>query len=494
MKRNCGTVSETPPAGWEDVTDTDLCRVEQDPTFISDQVSLVQAVTLEPDFVFCNRPVGTVVVVKYENVPPATTQTWNFSGTLPGAPVGLSTTGTTNATGTASTTILNVPAGSYTLAELQGRGVCESGDTSSDYQTRGLVQVGGSLPGTGAVNAAPIIGANDLNVAVQKGATTYVAFGNQGCGSVLSGANLQVIKFSDPAGNFTGTTKLAGWDMTITGTAGAATGFNATETTDADAAFFLGIPDGTYTVCETAKANWAVIGSKFNAVNQAGVCRTGVVVNLDQTVEVNFYNQPRVNIEVNKTEISLATPAGAPGNGWSFTLNGCGVGPLVAATGATGQATFSNLPPAVGCSYTVTETVKGGWSAINPVQVAAPTAAGQTSVLSFMNVKIETCITGCTPTTPTTTPTTPTTTPTPETPTPETPTATPETPTAEPTGTEDTAGERTPGPATPIAPSTGTGLMGGGDSGMSMLFALVGLLAISLGTTILALGRKSSRR
>jgi hypothetical protein len=201
-----------------------------------------------------------------------------------------------------------------------------------------------------------------------------------------------------------------------------------------------------------------------------------------------------VNIEVNKTEISLATPAGAPGNGWSFTLTGCGITPQVAATGANGKATFSDLPPAVGCSYTVTETVKSGWSAINPVQVTAPAAAGQTAVLNFTNVKIEVCTNCTTIVTPTPTPPTPTATPTPKTPAPETPTATPETPTQKPTE-EATAGARTPGPGqTPIAPSTGNGFMGNGPAGMNMLLALVGLLALSLGATILAIGRRSSRR
>jgi hypothetical protein len=497
-----GDVTETPADGWEKVT----CEGPEPESFIGQVSGLVASITQfqtrGDSFEFCNQPVGDVVVVKYENVPPATAQNWTFSGTLPGGPVGLSTTGTTNVTDGASTTVANVPAGSYTLAELQGRGVCESGDTSSDYQTRGLVQVGGSLPNASAVNAAPIIGANDLNVTVQKGTTTYVVFGNQGCGSVLSAANLQVIKYSDPAANFTGTTELGGWTISITGTAGAATGFNASEDTVAGTgAFFLGIPDGTYTVCETPKANWVVVGSKYNAVNQAGVCRTGVVVNLDQTVVVKFYNQPRVNIEVNKTEISLATPGGAPGNGWSFTLTGCGITPQVAVTGANGKATFSDLPPAVGCTYTVTETVKSSWSAINPVQVTAPTAAGQTAVLNFTNVKIEVCTDCVTIVTPTPTPTTPTVTPepseTPETPgpseTPETPAITPETTTPGPT--EDTAGARTPGPGqTPIAPSTGNGFMGTGAAGANMLLALVGLLALSLGTTILALGRKSSRR
>ncbi|MCL4866501.1 MAG: hypothetical protein KJZ47_11450, partial [Gemmatimonadales bacterium] len=169
-------------------------------------------------------------------------------------------------------------------------------------------------------------------------------------------------------------------------------------------------------------------------------------------------------------------------------------------TGVDGKATFTDLPPAVGCSYTVTETVIGGWSAINPVQVTAPATAGQTAVLNFTNIKIEVCTNCFTIVTPTPTPEKPTPTATPT--DPSDPTATPtEEPTKEPTKepgeepTEDTAGEKTPGPGqTPIAPSTGTGLLGSGPGGVNMLFALVGLLAISLGTTFLALGRKSSRR
>lgn len=470
-----GDVSENVPADWEEVD----CTPSTAPTQVA------------ADFVFCNRPLGDVVIVKYENVPPAGAQNWNFTGTLPPGAFVVGTIGTTNSTGVTQLQVPNVPVGSYTLAELQGEAACQTGDTSDDYQTRGLVQVGGSLPGAAAIMAAPIIAAANQSVTVEKGATTYVVFGNQGCGSVLTAANLQVSKFSDPAANFTGTTNLTGWQITITGTAGAATGFNASETTGASGAFFLGIPDGTYTVCETAQANWAVVGSKYNAVNQAGVCRTGVVANLGQTATVNFYNQPRVNIEVNKNEISSATPAGGPGAGWSFSLTGCGVGPLVQVTGANGKATFSNLPPAVGCSYTVTETVKAGWSAINPVQVTAPTAAGQTAVLTFTNILIEVC-TNCV--TPTPTPTTPTPTPTPQTPTP-TPTPTEPPATVTETPTETTAGERTPGPGqTPIPPSAGNGIAGSGSNSTSLVLAFLGLLAISTGTTILAFARKSSRR
>ncbi|GIW14687.1 MAG: hypothetical protein KatS3mg063_0540 [Tepidiforma sp.] len=81
---------------------------------------------------------------------------------------------------------------------------------------------------------------------------------------MLSAANLLVNKFSDPLANFTGTTPLGGWTITITGTAGTASRFTTSRHNGAGQAFFLGIPDGTYTVCETLQSGWANVGSKYN--------------------------------------------------------------------------------------------------------------------------------------------------------------------------------------------------------------------------------------
>lgn len=457
---------------------------------------------------FCNRPLGTIVIVKYENVPPATAQTWNFTGTVPTLPTSLSTTGTTNSVGTASTTILNVPVGTYTIAETQGRRECTTGTTSSDWETRGLVQVGGSLPGAGAVNAAPIVSNGSLNVPVQAGQTTYVVFGNIGCGSVLSAANLVVNKFSDPFANFTGTTPLSGWSITITGTAGTANGQTFTATTNgAGQAFFLGIPDGTYTVCETLQPGWQNVGSKYNAVNQAGLCRTGITVNLNETATVNFYNQPRVTIRVQKTLNVIGFTS--PGAGWTFTLTGCGIASQQGTTNQNGVVEFTDLPPAIGCSYTVTETVQSGWTPQFISQTAQPTQGGQVVTLTFLNIRdfnppcVDPNDPRCVPPPPPTvtpTPPTPTTTP-PTTTTPTntpTPTATPtNTPTPTPTNTPVTqvAGERTPGPGqspTPLAPAAGFGF-GHGQGGMSLLLVLAGLVSLSLGLGFLALGRRTNR-
>ncbi|GIW17959.1 MAG: hypothetical protein KatS3mg064_1116 [Tepidiforma sp.] len=449
---------------------------------------------------FCNRPMGTVVIVKYENVPPATAQVWSFTGTVPTLPVSLSTTGTTNSVGTASATILSVPVGTYTIAETQGRRECTTGTTSSDWETRGLVQVGGSLPGAGDVNAAPVVSDGSLSVPVQAGQTTYVVFGNIGCGSVLSAANLVVNKFSDPFANFTGTTPLSGWSITITGTAGTANGQTFTATTNgAGQAFFLGIPDGTYTVCETLQPGWQNVGSKYNAVNQAGLCRTGITVNLNETATVNFYNQPRVTIRVQKTLNVIGFTS--PGAGWTFTLTGCGIPSQQGTTNQNGVVEFTDLPPAIGCSYTVTETVQSGWTPQFISQTAQPTQGGQVVTLTFLNIRdfnppcVDPNDPRCVPPPPpTVTPTPPTGTAT-NTPT---PTATPtNTPTPTPTNTPVTqvAGERTPGPGTsptPLAPATGFGF-GAGQGGMSLLLVLAGLVSLSLGLGFLALGRRTNR-
>ncbi len=478
-----GSITETPKPGWQQLGDV-ACR-----TLFSQLDTPVSA------FFFCNQAVGRVVIVKYDGVDPGTLQSWTFTGTLTGAPFIIETHATANAPAGTVRFVNDVPTGNYSLSETEGRAVCTTGTTSSDWQTHGLVS--SALPSASDLNAAPVIGNGALNFAVAKGETTYVAFGNRGCGTV----QLQVIKFNDPAANFTGNAPLSDWEITITGTAGAATGFVASENTNGAAgALFLLIPDGTYTVCETPKVNWVVVGSRHNAVNQAGSCRAGVVINLNETVVVNFYNQPRVNIVVSKTIYNNANPEGGNGgSGWTFTLSGCGIGPLQQTTGASGSVSWTDLPPAVGCSYTVTETAKAGWVADQISKTASPTQAGSTANLTFINRQFEGCtnIADCPPTTstptptPTATPVTPTNTPNPQ----ATPTNTPD-PEATPTDTPDSAigGEGTGGQATPVAPSTGAGFGGNSTAEMNILFLIAGLIAIGGGLSFIALGRRPTSR
>ncbi len=280
-------------------------------------------------------------------------------------------------------------------------------------------------------------------------------------------------------------------------------------------AILPGLAAGTFTLSEAPQAPYTYAGWAYGTVEGASVqcpanptssaaAATVTLTNVAPQAVVCFYNDPPVNIVVHKVLNALGTTSN--GAGWQFTLTGCGVTPQTKTTGADGKATFSDLPPAVGCSYTVTETVQAGWTPQSVSQTAQPTRGGETVTLTFVNSWdwnprcIDPMEPGCSepPRTPTPTPTPPAGTPTPPagtpTPTPTTPAAT-STPTATPTNTPVTqvAGERTPGPGgspTPLAPATGFG-PGQGQGSVSLLLVLAGLVSLGLGLSFLALGRRS---
>ncbi len=321
-----------------------------------------------------------------------------------------------------------------------------------------------------------------------------VTFYNKDGGEVSPTGGLRIEKYLDLNGdgdaNDLGEGPLVGWNMTVGGPE--VNGVYPTADLDpsdlfAEAAIsFDGLTSGDkYTVTEETRAGYVLTGVRIDGVPVAlGASKTLTIPEGGATV-IQYFNQPRTGIKVSKTEITLAKAAGTPGAGWSFTLSGCEIVPQTATTNAAGQAQFDNLPLAVNCTYTVTETQKAGWSAINPVQVANPVTPGGYATLSFTNVKIEVCVNGCitiveTPT-PTATPEKPTATPT--------PTEKPEDPTATPTVVDEARGERTPG-ATPIAPSTGYGLLGGQTGGPNLLLIAAGLMALSGGTVVLAMARR----
>jgi hypothetical protein len=77
----------------------------------------------------------------------------------------------------------------------------------------------------------------------------------------------------------------------------------------------------------------------------------------------------------------------ANGPGWQFTLEGCGVGPLTGTTGADGVVEFPDLPPAIGCSYTITETLQPGWTPQFVTQAVQPQQGGETVKVDFLNIR-----------------------------------------------------------------------------------------------------------
>ena len=504
------------PLGYALLTSTtQTCPAQpttQDTT--GDIEATVDALTVE-DPVLClyNLKLGAVQVVKTSNVEGGNTS-WTFQSSAPGVGGSLQTAGSSNANPvTAQTDVVYVAPGSYTVAELQGQlqaRACVGGSTPADFFTTAEVFQGGVSQG-----AAMEVGASNVSFSVQAGVTTTVQFRNVSCGTVLAAPNIFVRKFSDPAGTFSGTAGLAGWQITLTRDGG---GYSSTLTTDANGlAGFAGIPAGTYTVAETAQAGWGVVGSKLDGANpQAGTSRGSITVGLAQSATVSFYNQPQATIRVHKTIIDGRAPA-ANGPGWTFTLGGCGLAASAKVTDANGNAEWTGVPVPVNCSYTVTETVQGTWTvAPSASQPAAPNRAGQVVTLEFVNVRDLQVCTNCvqTPTTPTPGPSpspSPSPSPTPSrSPSPSpTPSRSPSpSPSPSPTGTAPAtpteAGGGIVGPSTPVvdltagasttprAPSAGSGSTGGGGL-LNTWLAGAGALAVAAGLGLLALKERDRR-
>lgn len=246
-------------------------------------------------------------------------------------------------------------------------------------------------------------------------------------------------------------------------------------------------------------SGWEFVASSVDGIWNSSMYRETLSPNGRAMVVQFLSRRAPVEITVSKTIYNNANPAGANGGaGWQFTLSGCGVGPLQGTTGATGTVTWSDLPPAIDCAYTITETSRAGWIADTITRTVAPFEGGSSVTVTFVNRQFEGCtnIANCGPVTTSSSPTpTPTaTTPTPVDPTPP-PTDTTPAP-AEPTETpfvpeETVAGETTAGRganATPIAPSTGASSTRTPAS-LSLL-AILGTIFLAAGVTTLLAARR----
>lgn len=225
-----------------------------------------------------------------------------------------------------------------------------------------------------------------------------------------------------------------------------------------------------------------------------------VNVTLEASASVTLKGDPTLcplTIRVVKTLNALGITS--PGAGWEFTLEGCGVGPLAGTTDANGVVEFPGLPPAVGCSYTVTETVQAGWVPQYVSQQVQPREGGSTATVEFLNIRefnppcVDPADPRCQP--PEFATPTPPATPAPPAPI-ENPTSTPS---PSPTTAPATPAPASPSPSvtsvsggilgpTPRPPATGTGAASGEPLGL--LLAAAGLIALSSGLGLLALARR----
>lgn len=427
--------------------------------------SVTIAAGQETHLCFYNRPEGSIKVIKIDKTISADSTRpaggWDFN--VPG--------GTKNiALGGGEVVASNVPAGDHTVTEVQAR----SKESCP------------ALPNTGQEGYYTTVQAPADYTIDTPGEQLVWTFTNEPCPATLAAPTLEVRKVIDFNGNGIkdGADYLAdGWDVTVscmhTAPLNGTTGQNGT-----GVVFFPGTSGGTCTVSETTKPGYNAT-VKHTAVD-SGVPSgpaNGSSVNVSQNVNdqniVTFFNQPLVDVKVRKIEQLLA--GSQPGQGWTMTISGCGFADSHPTGGADGTYTWEDLPV---CNYAVSENPnsKPGFIPGGPTtQQVNATTAGETYEVTFTNLKeanIPLCTVGCEPPPP------------------------PPPPTAEkPKPTETVAGEKTPGPtavpptqpagskATPIAPSAGSGLAGGGTT-TNLLLAVAGLVIISGGLSLMAIGQR----
>ncbi len=230
------------------------------------------------------------------------------------------------------------------------------------------------------------------------GETTYVAFGNRDCSEVLAAANIIVRKFQDVNGDFDANDPnegpLSGWHITITGTSGEALGkVYQLDTDGSGVAAFLGIETGTWTVSETAKVTHTVVGSVYTVgvgpadptstdSPAAGASRAGLSVALDQTLKVDFFNQPKGSITVVKTVTDNVGNVGVAG--WHFNLDGCGVH-KEGTTDGSGSIVWSNLLPCSNYIVTEVDANTDGFSVTPSATQSVNLGAGDEMAVTFHN-------------------------------------------------------------------------------------------------------------
>jgi hypothetical protein len=449
---------------------------------------------------FYNERFGNVVVDKRAPttaVVPGTTFNWVISVDVANGPTSSQLTltdtlpaGFTYGTPTATSPLsCTLPAGVLTCTLPANTGIGTYTVTIPATVPTGTFEICGPHTNTVSFSGAGIQGTDDASMTV-------------GCVAADGRILVRKVVRGLPADPTVFTANLTGPGLTVPDPA-------QTTFTQQTPGIFPGLVAGTFIVSEVPNPAYTYAGFAVGTIigetvqcpanpTSSAANASVTLTNISPQAAICFYNDPKVTIRVHKVLDSVGFRS--DGEGWVFTLHGCGIGPISATTNAQGIVTFANLPPAIGCSYTVTETTQAGWVPQFISQTTQPTRPGQEVTLTFLNIRTfdPPCVLPDDPRCPppaTPTPVTPTPTPPTPTPTPVTPTPTPIVPTPTPTPVEEVEGVVTPGPGvtpTPIAPVTGYGI-GQGGGGMSLLLVLAGLISLSLGLGFLALGRRTSR-
>jgi hypothetical protein len=330
---------------------------------------------------FVQIAVGSVVLVTNETHGTDAPETWHYTTTSPplGNPVLVTAANPLPEAAPASDlrTFALVPAGEYAISQLQGRAACQPGATAADFQTMASTKVGS--PPTDAETSG-VVGPGAAPFDVEKAETTYIRFDNVGCGTVLETGLISIEVVNDLDGDGSrdpGEPGIPGRPLEISGPDGTVNML----TDAAGMAYYTVVTGGTYAVRQGIVPGWLATAP----------VEADVSAGLGETRQVTFFNQPRVVVSAAMTEISMGSPGGAPGEGWTFELSGCGETRTLV-SGAAGDVTFTDLPPAAGCEYTVGVGDRAGWATIDRSKTAGPVGPGEEALLAFVSVKIDVCL------------------------------------------------------------------------------------------------------
>ena len=262
---------------------------------------------------------------------------------------GRSWTGTTNRYGYVS--ICDLPAGQYNVTETVKDGwTCTTG--------------------------------NPITVTVDCDETERVEFGNQqectGC--------LKLCKYEDKNGNGGRDHRepgLSGWEFTVTDSQG----HSWTGTTNRRGYVTIcDLPAGQYNVTETLQDGW------INTDPEDGSLRKPVTVECGEMITVEFGNQQLCTgcLKLCKYEDKNGDGNFDPWypyyeqwlSGWEFTVTDSQGNSRTGTTNGYGYVKICNLVPG---NYTITETVKDGWTCTTGNSITKEVRCGRTTTVDFGN-------------------------------------------------------------------------------------------------------------
>ncbi|MEP7214930.1 MAG: hypothetical protein ABI782_01685 [Anaerolineaceae bacterium] len=416
---------------------------------------------------------GTLDVIKVlPNLPQGVTVTGNFTGTV----------GSYNWTATTSTpwSQSGVTPGSFTVAEAAPTVTASDGGSVTNFGFHVLGAAESVCPTT-TVDYGNAASNTTASLAADSALTFCVLNQYQAPEVVLRTLYVNKVIVSPAPDN----------SAIFSGTVDSAVALTWQTTNGVAVLVKNDLQPGVYHVHENAKTAYKPLGFAVVYSGAGTVCPAGPTATTEGLADLSgpntvatvcVYNQPLVNVTVNKLEVTDG--ASSAGQGWKVTLSGCGFNDTKTTSGAGGSASWTDLAPCA--NYTLSEDTgsKPGLGFTpdpSPSVSFSLTGAGQPYTHTFINSKstfepfvpplvIETL------------------------PTPVPPTATPIVipPTATvvvpPITQEAVLGEKTPGP-TPIAPVTGNGASTGNGPSAGLLI-VSGLLLAAGALSTIAFARK----